>query len=454
MRILLAQPLGYLYATGGAHKANRVLMQGLAARGHDCRALTAYSAAESVNTREQFMAMLEKRGGGLTSSTTEEDVCALEGVEIHVARDYLHQCARLSAHVRGFDPDWVLVSEDTACVMLGAALEAAPSRVVYVAHSPSTLPFGPDSYAADPDKTELLRKCAGVITVSEYMRQYIERWGGIASAAIKFPVYGAGPFPRLGGFDRGFVTMINPCVIKGGAIFLELARRLPGVEFAAVPTWGAAKKDLELIKDLPNVRVIPPSENIDDVLSQTRVLLAPSLWGEAYGQVATEAMLRAIPVLASNSGGLAEAKLGVDYVLPVRCIEGYEPVLDEQKRIEYVPIVPEQDVGPWEEALREVLTERAVYERVSEESRAAAHTFVGGLGLTPFEEYLGGLGAGRPARESGGAAPGALAEALRGMTAEQRALLAGRLKGRLEEALKKGRPGRGQVYDSAAREVN
>ena len=47
----------------------------------------------------------------------------------------------------------------------------------------------------------------------------------------------------------------------------------------------------------------------------TRILLVPSLWGEAFGLVVVEAMLRGIPVLASNVGGLVEAKLGVDYIL-------------------------------------------------------------------------------------------------------------------------------------------
>jgi glycosyltransferase involved in cell wall biosynthesis len=434
-----------------------MLMEGLAKRGHYCRAQTAYRSAESVKTREQFLGLLAERGIGLTPSLSEEDVFTIESVEVHVSRDYLHQCSRLSDHVKEFEPDWVLVSEDAASVMLGAALEAAPTRVVYISHSPSTLPFGPDSFAADPDKTALLNKCAGIITVSDYMQQYIERWSGIASAAIKFPVYGTEPFPRFGSFDQGFVTMVNPCVIKGQAIFLELARRFPDVEFAAVPTWGAVKKDLELIKDLPNVRVIPASENVDDILSQTRVLLAPSLWGEAFGQIVTEAMLRAIPVLASDSGGLLEAKLGTDYVLPVRCIEGYEPVLDEQKRIVYVPLVPEQDVDPWEAALREVLTKRDVYEHVAEQSREAAVRFVRGLGLRPFEQYLEGLAAEceKPgAQGSGAREDGELAGQMSEMSAEKRALIARRLKSRLEEALKKRLPSHENSFDRSGSKVS
>ena len=36
----------------------------------------------------------------------------------------------------------------------------------------------------------------------------------------------------------------------------------------------------------------------------------PSLWFEGFGLIAMEAMLRGLPVIASDSGGLEEAKAG------------------------------------------------------------------------------------------------------------------------------------------------
>jgi glycosyltransferase involved in cell wall biosynthesis len=43
------------------------------------------------------------------------------------------------------------------------------------------------------------------------------------------------------------------------------------------------------------------------IYGKARVLLAPSLWEEAWGRVATEAQFSGIPVLGSLRGGLPEA---------------------------------------------------------------------------------------------------------------------------------------------------
>ena len=93
------------------------------------------------------------------------------------------------------------------------------------------------------------------------------------------------------------------------------------------------------------------------MLAQTRVLLNPSLWYEGFGLIVMEAMLRGIPVVASSSGGLQEAKRGTGYVIPVRTIERYEPVFDEHALPQ--PVLPRNDVAPWVAALRELLTGRS-----------------------------------------------------------------------------------------------
>ncbi len=60
--------------------------------------------------------------------------------------------------------------------------------------------------------------------------------------------------------------------------------------------------------------LLDPVDNVDDILRRTRVLLVPSLWAEARSRMVVESMLRGVPVIASNVGGIPEAKLGVDYL--------------------------------------------------------------------------------------------------------------------------------------------
>ena len=76
------------------------------------------------------------------------------------------------------------------------------------------------------------------------------------------------------------------------------------------------------------MRVLEPDEDFEQILARTRVLLMPSLWQEAFPLTVVEAMLRGIPVLAANTGGLPEAKLGTDGVLPVQPIEHFSEDLD------------------------------------------------------------------------------------------------------------------------------
>src|SRR5205807_1759714 len=128
------------------------------------------------------------------------------------------------------------------------------------------------------------------------------------------------------------------------SIFMGLASRFPQVEFAAIPTWGTTSDDTAALRKLPNVTLLPPVDDIHEFMAQTRVALVPSLWAEARSRIILEAMVRGIPVMASDVGGLKEAKLGVDYLLPVT------PVVRYHARVDHLMVpmadIPEQDLTP------------------------------------------------------------------------------------------------------------
>ena len=121
----------------------------------------------------------------------------------------------------------------------------------------------------------------------------------------------------------------------------------------------------------------------------------PSLWYEGFGLIVMEAMLRGIPVVSSDSGGLKEAKHGTGYVIPVRTIERYQEVYDEHAMPR--PVVPENDAASWIAAISELLSDRAAYERESAASRSAAAAFVASLDAGALGCYLESLSAAPPA---------------------------------------------------------
>jgi glycosyltransferase involved in cell wall biosynthesis len=442
LKILLVQPMYYLFSSGGAHKANRILVEGLAERGHSCRVITPRSSAERYGEREQFLADLAERGIGLSSSSSRADVFHHRGVEVHAVAEVSQLRSYLVEQVHAFNPTWTLISEDQiyAYGLLEAALEADPSRVVYISHSPATMPFGPGSFVTSASKTALLHRTAGIITVSQYLQDYLLQWGGLGSALIRFPVYGPLPSAPLDTFSDGLVMMINPSIIKGLSLFLEMAKQLPHLQFGAVPTWGTSRADRARMSERKNVQVVRAEEDVNEIFKQTKILVVPSLWAEAFGQVVVEAMMRGIPVVASDSGGLREAKLGVDYVVPVQQILRYEERLDEQ--LLPIPVLPEQEVGGWVRALRELSASRSRYEQVAAQSYQAARGFVSELGIDPFEQWFLNLTPRMPGQESRHAMPlfkgnertRGLMTDVQELSPERRALLALRLKEKARRA--------------------
>ena len=302
-------------------------------------------------------------------------------VEAHNIEAPGEQHESLVRRLGAMQPDWILVADDKRRCALRAAMQAFPSRVILLLQTIIQLPFGPISVGRSPEYADLIGRVRAVVVISEFMKRYIRDYGGLDAHLLPMPVYGPGPFPDLASFDSGFVTMINPCELKGAGIFMELARRFPDVAFAAVPTWGANPELIESLRALPNMQILEPAGDIEVILRQTRVLVVPSLWPETFGYVAPEAMLRGIPVLASDVGGLPEAKLGVDYVLPV--------IPGEFRETGFYS--PPQDIAPWSKALENLLFDEAVYRQCSHRSRQAAHEFVTNISVSRFEDLMNQL---------------------------------------------------------------
>jgi glycosyltransferase involved in cell wall biosynthesis len=390
MRILLTQGTVYVPTLGGANKSNRLLLEDLASRGHECRVVAPAGGFHASRSTQEFHDELDKRGIAMRAIGQDASSFELGGVRVTAVTDHRKLLFWLAREIRDFDPEWIIVaSEDPGQFLLESALKSGGDRIIYLARTTLALPAGPASPIQSSTRLDLLRRAAGIVVVSKYVKNYLQRWGGIASTELPICPNGPGPFPDFGRFDSGFVTMINPCAYKGISIFLELARLLPEVQFAAVPTWGTTGKDMRQLKEAANIQILPATEDVDEIFRLTRILLVPSLWAEAKANVITEAMLRGIPVLAGDAGGNSEATLGVDYLLPVVEISEFRNEVDD--RMLPVAIIPPQNLAPWIGALTDLLKSREIYEAVSTASSRVTRAANMNDAAARFEEYLVGL---------------------------------------------------------------
>jgi glycosyltransferase involved in cell wall biosynthesis len=386
LRILLAHNSLYYPSYGGGDKSNRLLMEALVARGHSVRVVARVEHFGS-EAHERLLRELSARCIGIDAAGGAAIEFKLNDVEVRILSQESAPRAYFAAQLEVFDPEIILTStDDSAHLMLETALRYHRARVVYLVRATIALPFGPDSAVPSAFQTEALRQVDGVVAVSEYVACYTRRWGALEAIHVPISLLDPGEYPDLSRFDNRFIGMVNPCAVKGISIFLALAERFADAQFAAVPTWGTTSADIAALRKMPNVDILPPADDIDSLLRQMRVMLVPSLWAEARSRVILEAMSRGIPVLASNVGGLAEAKLGVDYLLPVNPVACYRPMVDELM----VPIVeiPPQNVEPWAAVLARLITDLQHYEQLSAESRRVALAYARNLNVLPFESYL------------------------------------------------------------------
>lgn len=364
MRVLLTANASYDPPHGGSTRSNLSWLRHLAAQGHACRVI-APTPAGAATARDR----------------------SVDGISIRSVPQLQREHVLVAQEIRAFAPDWVLVSsEDVAHVLLREVAHTAPERLVYLAHTPQFFPFGPESWHKDEKASAAIRRAAGVVSIGHHMAGYIGKHLGREVAVIHPPIYGHPPYRQFGRFGSGTVLMVNPCVVKGISIFLALARVFPNVDFAALTGWGTTAQDRAALSSLPNVRVLEMVPDIEDVLREARCVLMPSVWYEGFGLIAMEAMLRGVPVVASNSGGLEEAKRGTGCIVPVSPVGKYELVFDDTGMPRAV--VPEQDLRPWVTALESMLNDEAAYWSEAERSRATALAFVSGLDASEFEHYL------------------------------------------------------------------
>ena len=365
-RVLLTSNASYDPPRGGSTRSNLVWLRALADAGDQVRVVSAAWA--------------------------EEAETAKNGIAIRSIKDLLSHSVLLAREIDRFSPNFVLVSsEDVSHRLLREADRQASGRLIYLAHTPQFFPFGPESWNPDRAAAETVRRARAIVVIGRHMAAYVEQHLGHRPHVIHPPIYPQAASLQARRFDSGEVLMVNPCAVKGIGIFLAVARHFPLLPFAALAGWGTTGEDRRQLAALPNIRIVETALKIDDVLDRARILLMPSLWYEGFGLIAMEAMLRGVPVIASDSGGLKEAKEGTGFVLPVAPVVRYLPEFDEVHMPK--PVIPAQDLEPWIAALQTLTTDADAYAAESARSREHATNFVSQLDAADFARLLDRLSA-------------------------------------------------------------
>ncbi|KAI8593158.1 hypothetical protein BDZ88DRAFT_405703 [Geranomyces variabilis] len=443
LRILLIQSAYGIFASSGGYRANLAFCRAMAAQGHavlmlafpyaadlkqlpagdveaaqedplafgehsvavyrfkfkglDCVGLDAeaYAAAfDRDEMREPYAAWLE------TDPTDERSSESPVPPECAARRDFV--LGRISA----FNPTHVVVNERGSLKIATDAAAAADKQGaqdkegvqrsfvrVFIAHDVNSLPFGPFSVFGDSAlQHDRLRKVEGLWTVSEAVKAYFVQFGQLSNAKVlhNHPwIFADDPadLPFYDNWDKAHVTLINPGPAKGFPIAHAVARMAPDVNFIVIKSWATQPFVIEQFEQLENCTVEDSYTDIEELWRKTKVLMVPSLCYEAFGLVVVEAMLRGIPVISSDAGGLPEAHLGVPWVIPVNPFTEKEtnPVLVERYGQWKLP---ENDPEPWALTLHGALWDQETYEAVRVQGRQAALDYLKDLDTGKYERWL------------------------------------------------------------------
>jgi glycosyltransferase involved in cell wall biosynthesis len=353
-RLLFASIHSYLDPSSGAALATRELLELLAGRGWDCRALACgVLDYQNETPLEDVLAAIERpcqRVGAALSHGGVAEVFdfALDGVRVTLLPTAYSRAERAPSPreaalfldlgeqvLSRFRPDILLTyGGHPVCRDLMLRARAEGTAVVFHLHN-----FGYNDRRAFEDVDAL-------IFPSEYSRRLYARRVGLDGVVISDPIR----LDKVIAENREpkYVTFINPQPDKGASVFariaLELGRRRPDIPLLVVEGRGKADGLAGLpvdLSELTNLHRMANTPDPRDFYRVSRIVLMPSLWRESLGRVPIEAMANGIPVLASDRGALPETlgDAGFVFTIPDRCTPASGVVPTAQEVAPWVAVI-------------------------------------------------------------------------------------------------------------------
>lgn len=185
------------------------------------------------------------------------------------------------------------------------------------------------------------------VGVSRFVADRMRVWHGIDCDVLE-PLIDAGRHRVAAG--GACVTFVNPSPQKGVELFFAIAEAAPELRYLVVESWEITAMERTVMfgraARIGNIDWRGAALDMRPIWTETRVLLVPSVWEEAWARVVGEAQASGIPALASTRGGLPDSVGPGGVMLDVEA-----PITD------------------WVAALRAMMTDAGLHHRLS----AAAH---------------------------------------------------------------------------------
>ena len=311
MRVALVSPYSYTYP-GGVGRHVESLAGELMQQGHDVRLLAPVDP-------DDRLARVSHRGARPQPRPLPDYLISLgrtvglpaNGAVSNVALTP-HAVTTLSRELRGGGYDVVHVHEPNVPAVSWFATEAAPLPTVGTFHTYSTSLLMNGGAANFIGARRMYAKLRARIAVSEAARWTAERFYGGRYRVIPNGVdlAAARPDERRGGDALDLLFVGRAEDRKGLPILLRAfeALRSAGID-ARLTVAGATPAEVEpLLLDPEGVTIAGrvSEEEKWRLLGGANLLVAPSLGGESFGMVLTEAFASATPVVASDIVGYRE----------------------------------------------------------------------------------------------------------------------------------------------------
>jgi glycosyltransferase involved in cell wall biosynthesis len=312
MKILWASPNTILDTANGAGLAVREILKQLKTRGCDVKILGGTVFVNPAGTKyfHGILPQIMEKSGSFLEFKDDQLVHELfitQRVQRRLMLSYEEKMwfDRYCKILEEFSPDLVMFFDNSLITMVTAseAKHYNIPAVVYLAH-----PYNQGK--------RWCRDVSLMLTDTEATAKFYKK-------RENYDLVSVGTFIKPESYkaekhSRETILFVNPSLAKGAVFVIQLALSLeknnPEIKIEILDSknsWDHSVKTVahKLGKSeikLSNVRISPNTSDMKSVYSRTKILLVPSVWWDSGPRVIVEAMLNGIPVIGSNSGGIAE----------------------------------------------------------------------------------------------------------------------------------------------------